>query len=33
MEFIEANQDYNRLRLVSEKRVMFSYHTDRLDSL
>ena len=29
MDFIKANQDYNRLRLVSEWRVIFSCHIDR----
>ena len=33
MDFIKVNQDYNRLRLVSEGRVIFFCHTNRLDSL
>ena len=32
MGFIMANQDYNRLRLVSEGRVVLLCHIDRLDS-
>jgi len=33
MEFIKANQDYNRLRLVSEGRVISFCRIDYLDSL
>ena len=33
MEFIRANQDYNRLRLVSEGRIISLCRTDRLGSL
>ena len=33
MDFIKANQDYNRLRLVSEEGVIFICYTDRLGSL
>jgi len=33
MEFTEVNQDYNRLRLVSEGRIISLCHTDRLGSL
>jgi len=32
MDFIKANQDYNRLRLVSEGSVIFIYYTDCLGS-
>ena len=33
MGFIKTHRDYNRLRLVSEGRVIFFCHIDRLDSL
>ena len=33
MDFVKVNQDYNRLRLVSEGRVTFFCHIDHLDSL
>ena len=33
MDFIKANQHYNRLRLVSEERVIFFHHIDRSGSL
>ena len=32
IDFIKVNHDYNRLRLVSEGRVIFLYHVDRLGS-
>ena len=33
MDFIKVDQDYNRLNLVSEGRVIYFYHIDPLDSL
>ena len=32
MDFIKANRDYNRLRLVSEGKAIFLCHIDHLDS-